>query len=102
MRSHHELPLRAVSESMAMQHQGLVSMSVAHITTREQKDFLGGAAMGDHVDVQELHITGLGHSLDVALWNIGWPHLSPLAAFVRAGPASHLGSTLELAIVEGV
>ena len=43
-----------MSESVAMQFQGLVSMSEAHITTREYEMFLAGARAGDHLDVQEL------------------------------------------------
>lgn len=34
-RSQPQLPLRAMSESMAMEWQGLVSMSTAHIIIRE-------------------------------------------------------------------
>lgn len=41
------LPRRAMSGSMAMQWQGLVSMSMVHITTREHRDVPGlGSKLG--------------------------------------------------------
>lgn len=72
-----------MSESVAMQHWGLVSMSVVHIINREHKDFLATSAIGNHMNVQLLHITGLP-SLDVALWSSGpisylWQHLGEQA-----------------------
>lgn len=46
----------AMSASVAMQLQGSVLMSMAHITTREHGDpSVVGAATGDHVDVQGLY-----------------------------------------------
>lgn len=41
MKSQPELPLKAMSGSVAMQHQRSVSMSMAHITVREYEDIPG-------------------------------------------------------------
>jgi hypothetical protein len=38
IRSQPELPLRTMSESIATQQQGLVSMSMPHVTIREHED----------------------------------------------------------------
>lgn len=38
IRSQPELPLRAMSESIATQQQGLVSMPMPHVTIRERED----------------------------------------------------------------
>ena len=48
------LLLMAMSESMTMQWQGLMLMSMAHFTTRD----LVWMATQDHVDVQDLYRTG--------------------------------------------
>ena len=48
------LPLRAMTRSMTMQQQGLVLMSVAHITRRDHRRFLVWTTTSDHMDVQEL------------------------------------------------
>lgn len=45
------LLLKTMSESLTMQQQGSVLMSVAHIITRKHGDILG---LGDHMYVQEL------------------------------------------------
>lgn len=47
-----------MAESMAMQWQGLVSMSIVHITKREHGASMVRAAARDHVEVQGLCITG--------------------------------------------
>jgi hypothetical protein len=48
-RSQPELPLRTKSESVAIQQQGWMLMSVAPISTREHGDIPGGAAVeGPH------------------------------------------------------
>jgi hypothetical protein len=49
-----ELPLRAMSGSVAMQWQGSVSMSMAHISAIEYGMSLVRAASGYHTDVQGL------------------------------------------------
>lgn len=55
-----ELPLRAISVSMAMQCQGLLSMFIVYITIRE----LIWAATRDYLDVQGLCRTALApHSM---------------------------------------
>ena len=52
------LLLRARSPSVVLQQQGSVSISMAHITTREDGMILFSAASRDHVDVQGLCIIG--------------------------------------------
>lgn len=47
-----------MAESMAMQWQGLVSLSMVHITKREHGASMVRAAARDHVEVQGLCITG--------------------------------------------
>ena len=51
VRSQPELQLKAMSETMAMQWQGLVSMSVAPVTSREHGMSLVRVATGDHMDI---------------------------------------------------
>lgn len=58
LKSQPELPLRAMSESVATQQQG--SMSVAHITTRQHGGVTGqDSYLRDNVDVQGLGV-GVG------------------------------------------
>lgn len=52
------LLLKAMSGSVAMQQQGAVSMSVAHITTKDHMDALVWAVSWDCIDVQGLCRTG--------------------------------------------
>lgn len=71
VRSHPELPLRAIPESKTMQWQGTMLMPMAHTTTREYEDFLVRAATGNS-------------SMAAAFWRAGpfshqWQHLRKLA-----------------------
>ena len=66
IRSQPEIPLRTMSESIATQQQGLVSMSMPHVTIREHEDSLVGAANGNYVDVLA-HPIAHWISLNVAL-----------------------------------
>lgn len=87
--------------SMAIQWQGLVLMSEAHITTREHGEVpcqgscwgLLGCPRGCTDLVPPL--TGCG-----ALEK--WLHLSGVAALGRVGPLFFLDSTMELALEAGV
>lgn len=45
------LPLRTMSVSLVMQQQGLVLMSLAHITLKTMQVFLVWAAFWDYVDI---------------------------------------------------
>jgi hypothetical protein len=85
-RSQPELLLTAVSESVATKRQRLVS--VVHITTREHKDVPDwGSSWGPR------GCPGVVHN---------WPHLSPVAALVTAGPAPHPGRIMESVLVVAV
>lgn len=69
------LPLKAMSESMALQEQRSMSMFMAHATNK------------GHVD-----LPGLGCHLGVMLMSRGYAELtrpSPAVALGRAGPTSH-------------
>lgn len=93
LRSQQELPLRAMYESVAIQWQGSVSMSVAHVTNREHGDVPGShrGTTGCPGAVQNwpppLTAYGTLESL---------PHFSLAAALGRAGPALCPGNTMEL------
>ena len=83
--------------SVATERQGLVLMSMIHITTREHGDVPGSAAEEDHAHVQELYRTDLLLTGCCALSSS--PHLSLVAVLGRAGPVPCPSSTTELALV---
>lgn len=90
------LLLKTMSESLTMQQQGSVLMSVAHITTRKHGDILG--CRGPHVcsgAVQNCPCP----SLAVALWRAG--HISHHQQHQRVSPAPYLDRTAELNLVVG-
>lgn len=73
--------LRATSGSVAMQRQGLVTMSVAPLEGMEL------SLVWEHIDVQGLCRTGpADHETR--------PHLTLVSALGRTGPAPYLGSTV--------
>lgn len=71
MRSQPDLPLKAMSESVTMQYQGLVSTSLGHITIREYGDVPVRAAARDDMDVQGLCITAPTPHWMRQLWRDG-------------------------------
>jgi hypothetical protein len=82
VRSQPELLQRAMSESVAMQQQGSVSMSIAHIITREHVDVLcWGSRWGPHACLTARALSSSVYpSLDAAWWRAGsishlWKHL---------------------------
>lgn len=83
VRSQPKLPVRAMSESMAMKWQGSVSMSMSHITTREHGDAPGRVPVRDHLDIQGLGITGSTPHWLFVLESLS--HLLPATALGRTG-----------------
>ena len=69
-----------------MQQQGVVSMSMDHITTRDHVDIPG---LGSHLRPRRCPRAGQN-----------WPHPLLDTALWRAGPAPHLGCIVRLALVE--
>lgn len=96
-----KLLLRVITEFMSMQWQGLVLMSLAHITIKEHGNVPDEGSsrrpLGCPRSCIKLELTLTGYSTLES-----WPHLSPLATLRRAGPASHPGCTTELALLPGV
>jgi hypothetical protein len=68
MKSQPVLLLKAMSGSMALQQQGAVSISVAHITTKDHANALVWPVSWDHIDVQGLCRAG---STPQWLWHVG-------------------------------
>lgn len=81
--------LRAVSQSMSMQWQRLMSMSTAHITTRNHKDIPDlGNYLGPHgcpVAVQNCP------SLDAVRWKSGLTSYLQLQHWKECGPCTSPG-----------
>lgn len=69
---------------------------MVHVITRDQGKALVWEAAWDHIDVQ-----GLCRTVPTPhwLWHLG--ELAPTLASGRVGPAHHLGSTVELAMLAG-
>lgn len=82
MKSQPMLPLRDMSKSVPIEHQGLASMSMAHITSIEHGDVLAWAVARDHMDgpgaVQNLPCL----SLAVVRWRVAPPITSFFFIFI--------------------
>jgi hypothetical protein len=96
-----ELQLKATSEFMATQQEGLVLMSMVDITTVENTGMsLVSSATRDHMNVQELCRTNSAPYR--MLWSRNVPHLSLASALKKAGSTSNQGRRVELAMVARV
>lgn len=99
MKSQPMLLLRVISGSMAMQQQGSVWMSTAHITTRDHRDICPWSRQLPGTTWMSRDCTELGpHVVGCGILE-RWPHLSPDAALGRARPVPHPSNRVELVLV---